>query len=285
MALLAHTLALLAMMVVTVANEVKPLDMAGDSFDDQYQGCGPAMTSALPALNRSEFKKNPLFAQVWVKAAAKWQSRGPPESPLSPDQATAIIAFTMNGLDIMFNNALRVAGRSPQEYWYNFHYKTFHFLLTDALVTLRDALRGNCKELFHQMCGVQFKAKRGSIIRFGEFTSMSLSGETMDCPGKETRFQVYTCQGVEIAFFSGNSQNWGLLIPPFETFEVIQVTETGDKAVIQLQSTGTYSKYNCEWLQGDTTGDSLGGSVPNAPFHLGGFLLAITALAVATGIH
>ncbi|NXY40216.1 NARE ribosyltransferase, partial [Pomatorhinus ruficollis] len=254
MALLAHTLALLAMTMVTAANEVKPLDMARESFDDQYRGCGPAMTAALPALNRSEFQKNPLFAQVWVKAAEEWQKRGPPESPLSPDQATAIMAFTMDDLHKEFNAAVRVAGRSPQEYRDNFQYKTLHFLLTDALATLRDALKGKCQDLLQKVCGVQFKAQRGDTVRFGEFASVSLSEITGDCPGKETLLQVYTCQGVDISFFSDNPQNWGVLIPPFETFEVTQVTEAGDKAVIQLHSSGTDSKYNCEWLRGDTTG-------------------------------
>ncbi|XP_066193502.1 erythroblast NAD(P)(+)--arginine ADP-ribosyltransferase-like [Sylvia atricapilla] len=276
MAALAHTLALLAMAVATVANEVKPLDMAGDSFDDQYQGCGSAMTAALPALNRSEFQKNPFFAKVWAKAAAKWQKRGPPESPLSPTQATAIVAFTMEGLHIMFNNAVRVAGRSAQDYRYNFHYKTFHFLLTDALTALRDALKGKCTEFLLQVCRVQFKAERGNIVRFGEFASMSARETAGKCSGKETLFQVYTCQGVDIAFFSDNPHNLGVLIPPFETFEVTQVTESGDKAVIQLHSTGTSSKYNCEWLKG--------GTVSKAPFHLGGLLLATTALAVVSGI-
>uniref|UniRef100_A0A8C3QMZ0 NAD(P)(+)--arginine ADP-ribosyltransferase n=1 Tax=Cyanoderma ruficeps TaxID=181631 RepID=A0A8C3QMZ0_9PASS len=264
------------MTVATVAIEVKPLDMAQDSFDDQYRGCGPAMTAALPALNRSEFQKNPLFAQVWVKAAAKWQMRGPPDSPLSPAQATAIMAYMMDDLHKEFNSALRAAGRSPQEYQDNFHFKTFHFLLTQALGTLRDALKGECKELLHQICGVQFKAKRGDTVRFGEFTSMLLNETTGECPGKETLLQVCTCQGVEIRYFSDNLQNWGVLIPPYETFEVTQVTETRDKAVIQLRSSGTYSKYNCEWLKG--------GSISMTPFHLGGLLLATTALALATGI-
>ena len=61
MALLALTLALLAMTVATTADEVRPLDMAPNSFDDQYHGCGPAMKVELPALNHFEFQDNPLF--------------------------------------------------------------------------------------------------------------------------------------------------------------------------------------------------------------------------------
>ncbi|NXU96913.1 NRT2 ribosyltransferase, partial [Cettia cetti] len=258
MAPLAHTLALLAMTVATAAIEVVPLDMALDSFDDRYWECGAAMTAALPALNRSEFQQNPLLAKVWVKAAAKWQSWGPPETALSPDQATAIVAFTMDDLHIAFNDAVRVAGSSPQQYRDNFHFKTLHFLLTQAQATLRDVLApaGECHNVLQQVCGVQFGASRGQRVRFGEFRLMSLSKPTDKCSGKETVFHVHTCHSVDIKFFAVHLQNLRVVIPPFETFEVTEVIQQGDKTVIHLRSTGTFSKYNCEWLKGDTTGDS-----------------------------
>ncbi|KAF4796705.1 hypothetical protein TURU_081935 [Turdus rufiventris] len=66
MVLLDLTLALLAMTMVTTAIEEKPLDVALDSFNDQYQNCSRAM-----------------------------KGRGSPMSPLlSPDQAIAIMTYT-----------------------------------------------------------------------------------------------------------------------------------------------------------------------------------------------
>ncbi|NXK70987.1 NARE ribosyltransferase, partial [Sylvietta virens] len=259
MAPLARALALLAMAVATTANQVLPQDKTLDTFDDQYQGCRPAMIEALPALNRSEFQQNNLFAQVWVKAAAEWQKRGPPVSPLSPDQATAIMAYTMVDLYMEFNNATRTAGSSPRQYRDNFHFKTLHFLLTDALATLRDAQAGHCLDVFLQDCEGLSEAKDGDTVRFVQFSVTSLSKPTQQCPGKEMLFQVHTCHGVEIASFSEQPQHWNVvLIPPFETFKVTEVTQQGNKEVIQLSSSGTYSKYNCEYLKGDATGDSLG---------------------------
>nr|XP_005497114.1 erythroblast NAD(P)(+)--arginine ADP-ribosyltransferase-like [Zonotrichia albicollis] len=257
MAVLVQTLALLAMAMATVANEVKSLDMAWDSFDDQYRGCGPAMMAALPALNCSEFHQNRVFSQIWAKAAATWQSWGPPESPLSPNQAIAIMAYTTEDLYGLFNEFVRMAGRSRQQFRDKFPYKTLHFLLTDAMATLRNTLQGQCYEVFLEVCGTRFDAQRGDTVRFGEFSIMGLSKPPPGCP-TETMFQVHTCHGVDISFYSATSATDGVLIPPFETFEVINVTREGDKAELQLRSTGTFSKYNCEWLQGDATGDSWG---------------------------
>uniref|UniRef100_A0A8C5NNU7 NAD(P)(+)--arginine ADP-ribosyltransferase n=1 Tax=Junco hyemalis TaxID=40217 RepID=A0A8C5NNU7_JUNHY len=260
MAPLAQTLALLAMAMATTAVttvNVIPLDMAPDSFDDQYQGCGPAMKAALLTLSGSEFQQNKEFAEVWVKAAAKWQSRGPPVSPLSPDQATAIMAFTMTRT---FNDAVRVVGRSRQLYQDNFHFKTLHFLLTDALATLRDAQKGQCRDAFLKVCNIRFETQRGDTVRFSQFMPVFPSKQIGECPSErlETVVKLHTCHGVEIQFFSEHREPAIVLIPPFETFDVTQYTQEGDKAQIRLQSTGTFSKYNCEWLGGNTTGDSWG---------------------------
>ncbi|NXP95415.1 NARE ribosyltransferase, partial [Passerina amoena] len=283
MAPLAQILALLAMAMATTAVEEVTLDMAQGSFDDQYKGCAPAMNAKLPALNRSDFEQNSLFAQAWPNATAEWQSRRSPVSPLSsPAQAIALMAYTMNELKLYkkFNDAVRVAGNSSQEYRDNFHFKTLHFLLTQALVTLRQAPTGQCHNVYRGVSDYRFKAKPGDIVRFGQFSSASQSEITAETYGNATVFQVYTCHGAEISNFSKYPHEKEVLIPPFETFKVIKVSQEGERARIQLRSNGTFSKYNCEWLKGDTTGQG----VPRATFHLGGLLLATTALAVATGI-
>ncbi|XP_037985246.1 NAD(P)(+)--arginine ADP-ribosyltransferase 2-like [Motacilla alba alba] len=248
MVLLAHTLALLAMTMATTAVEVIPLDMAQDSFDDQYQSCGPAMTKALPSIYKFELEKNPLFAKTWVKAEAEWRKRGSPVAPLaSPAQAIAVMAYTMNGLYKDFNAAVHVAGRSSQEYRNNFHFKSLHFLLTNALVTLRQAQNGQCRHVFRGVRGIRFKAQRGQKVRFGQFTSTTPRKEVALLFGKDTLFQVQTCHGVDIRQFSMYPGEEEVLIPPFETFEVTKVIRIGKRTWISLRSSGTFSKYNCEW--------------------------------------
>ena len=256
MALLALTLPLLAMTVATTAIEEKPLGMALDSFDDQYQGCGPAMKVELPALNHSEFQNNSLLAQVWPKAMAWWQKWGSRVSPLSsPSQAIAVNAYHITHLYEPFNEAVQVAGRSPQAYRDNFHFKTLHFLLTDALATLRAAPGQKCHRVFRGVDKCKFKTNVGDIVRFGQFASSTLGKNVIINFGTTTVFQVNTCHGVDIQAFSRYPDEKEVLIPPYEKFKVTNVNDYAGKVEIHLDSIGTYSKYNCEWLTG---GDSLG---------------------------
>ncbi|KAM3681063.1 erythroblast NAD(P)(+)--arginine ADP-ribosyltransferase-like [Ammospiza maritima maritima] len=249
MALLADTLALLVLAVATVAIKVVPLDMARDSFDDQYRGCGPAMTKALPALYKFEFQKNPLFAKTWVKAKAEWRKRGSHVSPLaSPGHAVAVMAYTMKYLYKEFNAAVHVAGRSRQEYRNNFHFKMLHFLLTQALVTLKQAQNGQCHQVYRGVRDVRFQAQQGQRVRFGQFTSTSLSKEVAQHYGTDTILQLHTCHGADIQAFSYDPSNREVLIPPYETFQVTQVIWDGKRTWIWLHSVGTFSKYNCALL-------------------------------------
>ncbi|XP_062371198.1 erythroblast NAD(P)(+)--arginine ADP-ribosyltransferase-like [Cinclus cinclus] len=253
MALLALPLALLAMTVATTAVEEKPLDMAPNSFDDQYQGCGPAMNKALPALNCSEFLKNSLFAQVWPRAVTEWQCRGSPLSPLSSSaQAIALMAYTMDDLYRDFNKNVSVAGHSRQQYRDKFHFKTLHFLLTGAVQRLRDAQGKKCRWVFRGVKKYKYKAKVGDIVRFGQFTSSSICKNVIKNFGNTTVFKVQTCHGAYIKEFSKYPNEEEVLIPPFEKFRVTKVSDNGDNVQIKLNSVGTSSKYNCEWLRGSS---------------------------------
>ncbi|NXB29982.1 NAR1 ribosyltransferase, partial [Eulacestoma nigropectus] len=268
MAPLPLALALLAITAATAATTVRPgdaaappvvpLDMALDAFDDQYRGCGRAMTAALPALNRSELRRSRDFAEGWALAAAEWRVRTSPRSPrspLSPAQAVALLAYTAPvPLHRTFNEAVRAAGRSRREYLDSFHFKALHFLLTEALAALREAEGQKCHRVFRGVRGVRFEARRGRRVRFGHFASASLRNESSWSFGTDAAFQVWTCQGAAIREFSFFPHEDEVLIPPFETFDVAEVTEDGGKARIRLRSAGTFSTYNCEWLRGDVAG-------------------------------
>ncbi|KAM4906963.1 NAD(P)(+)--arginine ADP-ribosyltransferase 2-like [Sylvia borin] len=274
MAPLAHTLTLLAMVVATVAIEVVPLDMAKNSFDDQYLECSNNMPENLLELQVSDFCKNYEFARNWAKATVQWQKLGSVSYPLTPEQTIAVMAYTMNTMKLykQFNDAVREAGSSSLEYRNKFHFKSLHFLLTSAVQTLGHL--NPCKVVFRGVSRYQFKVE-GDEVRFGQFMLASRSKTAAQGYGQDTMFKVTTCHGVDIQRFSMYPRQKEVLIPPFETFKVTGVTKEGNMTHIELQSTGNSSNYNCEWLKG--------GSLSRNSPHPEGFLLATVAMAVVTG--
>ncbi|NXO81729.1 NAR1 ribosyltransferase, partial [Sitta europaea] len=234
------------------------LDMAPDAFDDRYEGCGAAMAAALPALHQLESRQSSLYARSWAKARAEWRSWGSLLTPLNPDQATALTALGLRDLYEAFNEAVSTAGRSRQEYRDKFRFKALHFLVTQALGRLREARGARCLLVNLDLCGVRYVVWPGNTVRFGFFLLAPWTLTRATCPGKSTRLQVYTCHSGDFHLHLQHLNKEVVLIPPFETFKVHTVTEAGDETRILLMHEGTLNNYNCEWLRGDSTGDSTG---------------------------
>ncbi|NXW11351.1 NARE ribosyltransferase, partial [Fregetta grallaria] len=266
------------------------LDMAPTSFDDQYRGCSRMMEEELEELNRTEFANNSIYAEAWTHAATEWRSRRgriPQPPALRPEQAVALLAYTLQGpLHRAFNAAVREAGRSRREYLGAFRFKTLHFLLSEALRALRDARPRRCHRVYRGVRGIRFTARHSQSVRFGHFTSASLRNESTLPFGQDTFFLVETCYGVPIRDFSFFPEEEEVLIPPFESFEVTNVTRERDRALIQLRSQDALSTYNCELVKEKRCKSrpcvfSAGRRVPGDPPRLWGLLLAATALAAA----
>uniref|UniRef100_A0A8C3TPE9 NAD(P)(+)--arginine ADP-ribosyltransferase n=1 Tax=Catharus ustulatus TaxID=91951 RepID=A0A8C3TPE9_CATUS len=266
---LAQTLALLAMAVVTVTIKVLHLDMAQKSFDDQYLTCADDMTKKVPELKCTDFLQNERFAQLWSNASAEWQKRETSMGPLSQDETIAIMMYTIGEVHNQFNDAVQKAGSSPLQYQNNFHFKTLHFLLTQALQKLRDL--NTCRNVFRGESKKKYKVKKGDEVHFGYFASTSRSREVSEWYGTRTMFHVHTCLGAVIENFSFTSSHREVLIPPFETFRVTDVTCEGATMDIKLHSTGNLSNRKC-------------GSLHKTSPSLWSLLLATVAMAVVTGI-
>lgn len=234
--------------------------MASTSFDDQYAGCAAAMTAALPELNRTEFQANKVYADGWVLGSSQWQERqawGPPPPPpgFRDEHGVALLAYTANSpLFKEFNAALREAGRTRAHYLQHFSFKTFHFLLTEALQLLGKAQSASrCRQVFRGVQGLRFRpAGPGATIRLGGFASASLKNATAQNFGKETFFGIWTCLGVPIRGYSFFPEEEEVLIPPFETFQVINASRPAQGPTrIYLRSLGEHSTYNCEYIKGE----------------------------------
>ncbi|NWX49743.1 NARE ribosyltransferase, partial [Steatornis caripensis] len=264
------------------------LDMAPTSFDDQYRGCSRMMEEELEELNRTEFANNSVYAEAWTLASVEWRSRRGrvPQPPvLRLEQAVALLAYTLpSPLHREFNAAVREAGRSRGEYLGAFRFKVLHFLLSEALRVLRDTRPRRCYRVYRGVRGIHFTAWHHQSIRFGHFTSASLHNESTLPFGQDTFFSVETCYGVPIRDFSFFPEEEEVLIPPFESFKVTDITHDGDRALIQLRSEAALSTYNCELVKEKRCKSrpcvfSAGRSIPGDPPCLWGLLLAATALA------
>ncbi|XP_044608804.2 GPI-linked NAD(P)(+)--arginine ADP-ribosyltransferase 1 isoform X1 [Equus asinus] len=244
-----------------------PLDMAPASFDDQYVGCAAAMMAALPDLNYTEFQANKVYADGWSLASSQWRERQAwgPEWGLSPtrlpppppgfrdEHGVALLAYTANSpLHKEFNAAVREAGRTRAHYLHHFSFKTLHFLLTEALQLLSRRQRlPRCHQVFRGVHGLRFQpAGPGATVRLGGFASASLQNVAAQQFGEDTFFGIWTCLGAPIkgySFFPGEEE---VLIPPFETFQVINASRPAQgPARIYLRALGKRSTYNCEYIK------------------------------------
>ncbi|XP_076969856.1 GPI-linked NAD(P)(+)--arginine ADP-ribosyltransferase 1 [Tamandua tetradactyla] len=244
-----------------------PLDMAPASFDDQYAGCAMAMKAVLPELNHTEFQVNKVYADGWAIASSQWQERqawGPgwglsttrlPPPPLGfrSEHGVALLAYTANSpLHKEFNAAVREAGHSRAHYLQRFSFKTLHFLLTEALQLLgRDQHPSQCRQVFRGVHGLRFRPEGpGATVRLGGFASASLKNVAAQQFGEDTFFGIWTCLGAPIkgySFFPGEEE---VLIPPFETFQVVNASRPAQgPARIYLRALGKHSTYNCEYIK------------------------------------
>ncbi|XP_068535650.1 NAD(P)(+)--arginine ADP-ribosyltransferase 2-like [Anas acuta] len=229
------------------------MGMAQNSFDDQYRGCRYKMEVALKKLYHVEFK-NHIYADTWRRADERWRKQwGNSNHPqvLRREYAVAVLAYTANtGLYSQFNTAVREGGRSRGYYLQSFHFKTLHFLLTEALHTLRNAQGHRCYNVYRGVKGIRFTAHRHQTVRFGQYASASLQKNAAQKFGQDTFFIVYTCYGVPIKHFSFFPTEDEVLIPPYEVFKVTNVMSYFSRSIIHLRSHTTQSTYNCALLKG-----------------------------------
>lgn len=141
--------------------------------------------------------------------------------------------------------------RAWREYLRSFRFKVLHFLLTEALKDLRSTWsQPRCLHVYRGVT-VCFVTSLGQIVCFGQFASTSLLKNISLSYGTSTVFEVETCYGADIRHFSDYPEEEEVLIPPFETFKVTNVTHEGNETYIHLRSHGVHSNYNCTWFRGD----------------------------------
>ncbi|KAG3276400.1 ADP-ribosyltransferase 3, transcript variant X3 [Ictidomys tridecemlineatus] len=250
---------LLAAMILMDVFQVKAemLDMADNTFDDEYLKCIDRMeTKYVPQLLTEEKSTHQLLQTVWENAKAKWEAqKAQLFLPLNfkDNHGIALTAYVseyqqQTPFYHLFNEAVKMAGKSRKAYIYDFQFKAFHFYLTRAL----QLLRRPCEESYKN---VVYRISQDTSFTFGELNQARLSNFTMAYSAKpqtvdeqQIVLTIHTCFGIAVEKFFDKENEKITLIPLSEVF---QVSREGDSNNLILQSTNkTCSHYECAFLGG-----------------------------------
>nr|XP_035149407.1 ecto-ADP-ribosyltransferase 3 isoform X8 [Callithrix jacchus] len=250
---------LLAAMILVDIFQVKAevLDMADNAFDDEYLKCTDRMEiKYVPQLLKEEKASHQQLDTVWENAKAKWEARKTQiflPVNFKDNHGIALLAYISEAQEQtpfyhLFNEAVKMAGQSREDYIYGFQFKAFHFYLTRALQLLRRPCKASYKNVVYRTSqGTSFTFGGLNQARFGHFT-LAYSAKPQAANDQQTVLSIYTCLGVDIEIFLDKESERITLIPLNEVF---QVSQEGDGNDLILQSTNkTCSHYECAFLGG-----------------------------------
>ncbi|XP_040603347.1 ecto-ADP-ribosyltransferase 3 isoform X4 [Mesocricetus auratus] len=249
---------LLAAMTLMDAFQVKAevLDMAENSFDDEYLKCSSRMEMKyIPPLLKEESASHRLLATVWDNAGIMWEARKaqiPVPLNFKDPYGIALMAFVTEAREQTpfyhtFNRAVKMAGQSRKSYIYDFPFKAFHFYLTRALHLLRRPCEDSYKDVVYLTSpGISFTFGEKNQARLGNFT-LAYSAKP-PIANSQPVLTIHTCFGVAVEKFFGKESERAVLIPLSEVFQVSQEGTGKDLTLHSINKTCSY--YDCAFLGG-----------------------------------
>ncbi|XP_052616149.1 T-cell ecto-ADP-ribosyltransferase 2-like [Peromyscus californicus insignis] len=229
---------------VTGLTEASNLDMAPNAFDDQYEGCVEDMERKAPQLLQEDFNMNGDLKLEWEKAEQRWKeiknTTSTPEG-FQDFHGMALVAYTGN-IHEGFNRAVREFKKNPL----NFHYKAFHYYLTRALQLLSNQ---TCYSVYRGTKN-KFHYRGDGSVRFGQFASSTSAWKiavSTFLSEHGTLFNIKTCLGVDIKAFSFFPQEEEVLIPVYEVYHKVTVTQNakGSDIIFLGSPKRKKSNFNC----------------------------------------
>lgn len=225
------------------------LDMATDSIDDMYDGCRSETTSVIDVFGVYEWHVNRNFSYAW--AVVERLAKKPVHKSLTEDHAIVLYMYTkIRNVQHDFNKAVKTGKHKYSTYGFKFHY--FYFYLTDAVQVLRRN-QTTCRTTYHRTREQFDPSVINTNMRFGAFTWVASSKESFEFNGNVSCFEIHSCFGADITYYSASNQRGQVLIPPYEVFTVTDVL-TNDpwcNVVYKLQSTKIPRRdLNCKLNQG-----------------------------------
>ncbi|XP_037065052.1 ecto-ADP-ribosyltransferase 3 isoform X4 [Peromyscus leucopus] len=250
--------ALLAAVTLVDLFQVKAevLDMAENSFDDEYQKCSSRMEGKyVPQLFREEKASSDLLETVWDNAEILWEARKAKISPpmnFKDPYGIALLAFVTEAREQTpfyhaFSRAVKMAGQSRKDYIYNFPFKAFHFYLVRALQLLRRPCEDSYKD-------VVYLTSQDISFTFGGPNQARLGNFTLAYPAKpptanqQPVLTIHSCFGVAVERFLDKANERVVLIPLSEVFHVSREGTGNDLILESINKTCSY--YECAFLGG-----------------------------------
>ncbi|XP_016322173.1 NAD(P)(+)--arginine ADP-ribosyltransferase 2-like [Sinocyclocheilus anshuiensis] len=223
-----------------------PLDMALNSVDDQYKGCTSKMAHLVKTKYlMKEINNSPQFKIGWQVGAMFVKF---PKGYLKRNHLIAIYVYSDNNVYQHFNPDNRYGKKQYNHKTYKWY--SLYFLLTEAIQILKKTQYG-CR-FTYRGTNVEFnKDVLNKEVRFGSFASSSLDYNIARGFGSKSCFEIYTCEGADVAKYSKYPHEKEVLIPPYEKFKVTAVKSRKYQphlwceTVFTLKSTGTRSYLNC----------------------------------------
>ncbi|KAG7240772.1 hypothetical protein INR49_026401 [Caranx melampygus] len=208
-----------------------PLDMATDSIDDMYDGCRSEAAAMIDLFGVFEWHFNRDFSFSW--ALAEEGAKKPRHKFLKEEHAIVIYIYTkMKHIQQDFNKAVKTGKHKYSTYRFRYHY--FYFHLTDAIQFLKQN-QPLCRTTYHR---TQIRFNRNVVdrkMRFGAFTLAASTKSSFSFKGNVSCFEIYTCFGADVTYYSAINQMGQVLIPPYEVFHITDNSgESGLKGQVPL---------------------------------------------------
>ena len=224
--------------------------METDSIDDMYAGCRSETAALIDQLGVVKWHVNNQFSQSWTYIET--QAKRPAHIHLRDDHAKVLYMYTfwkLKNFRESFDQKVKALKQGYSTYGFRFHY--LYFYLTDAI----QMLRGNQTWCRTTYLHTDKRFSQGVIneeIRLGTFTLTASKNTSHLSSGKMSCFEIYTCFGADISYYSAINEDGQVLIPPYEVFKVTKIlketkTEQQCDVVYKLQSTKRpKSDLNCK---------------------------------------
>ncbi|KAM9792561.1 ecto-ADP-ribosyltransferase 4 [Neosynchiropus ocellatus] len=221
---------------------VKQMDLAPHAVDDLYQGCREKAIEKFisSGLLKKELQANPNFYIAWNTSLPKSIPGGRPEH-----HAALWAYFNVDEkFTKKFNDAVEKLGVNASIYEQDFHFKSIHFLLTDAIRLMTPK---TCRNVY-MLSDSQFRAQKGSKVRFGRFTVVQTDLTMKEDIDEGVYFNITTC-------FSASLQDIcpvctdKALISPSEEFSVAE-EKVDEVTRIVLKHSKVAGTHNCYFTSG-----------------------------------